>query len=187
MKSQKLILKFACCQFQYLDLRTHLKAKGWILYFRDGQPSLGDHIAIPLPASRILAHTRRAMPPVALGMELKSLGLVKRMRTAQFGQRNPDFAMVTRNLWKISSIGTRASGQPSTAANGRTLLCYSSAARHESRIAGIDRDDLLNSNLVLDVIEKRAKISIAKVQPEQGYRAFRRQWSRRNILRISLK
>jgi hypothetical protein len=73
------------------------------------------------------------------------------------------------------------------AANRRTLLCYSGAARHESQIAGIDRDDLLNSNLVLDVIEKRAKISIAKVQPEQGYRAFRRQWSRRNILRISLK
>jgi len=33
-------------------------------------------------------------------MELKSLGLVKRMKTAQFEQRNPDVAIVTQNLWR---------------------------------------------------------------------------------------
>jgi hypothetical protein len=37
---------------------------------------------MPLPASRIRANARRAICPVALGIELKSLGLAGRIRTA---------------------------------------------------------------------------------------------------------
>ena len=62
----------------------------------------------------------------------------------------------------------------------RTLLWQTGAARHQSQIVGIDRDDLLNhAGLVLDVIEKRGKVPIAVIQPEEGGIAIRWLWSRR--------
>ena len=67
---------------------------------------------------------------------------------------------------KTSSIGTRASEQPSTAANGR-LLWHTGAIRYRSQIPQIDRNDSLDTGLVVVVIEKRGEISIAVIQPEQ--------------------
>jgi len=41
---------------------------------------------------------------------------------------------------------------------------------------GIDRDDLLNdAGLVLDVIEKRGKVPIAVIEPDEGGIGIRRQ------------
>ena len=65
-----------------------------------------------------------------------------------------------------------------------TLFWYSSAARHETQIARIDRDELLDhATLVFQVIEKRGEIPIAVIQPEQGGITIRRQRFRRNTAR----
>src|SRR6267154_6557322 len=75
MKSEKIILKFLGCQFQDLDLCAHLKTNGRIATSSTVNPAPDRTASKPLPASRIRAHASRAIPPVALGIELKSSGM----------------------------------------------------------------------------------------------------------------
>src|SRR5260370_31948334 len=50
----------------------------------------------------------------------------------------------------------------------RPLFGRACGVRSEAQISGIDRDDLLYSAFVLDVIEKRCEIAVTVIQPEQG-------------------
>jgi hypothetical protein len=64
------------------------------------------------------------------------------------------------------------------------LFGCSSDVRIQAQIARIDRDDLLYSAFVLDVIEERSEIAVAAVQPAQGCVAIHWQRSRGSIARL---
>ena len=54
-----------------------------------------------------------------------------------------------------------------------TLFGCSSEVRIQAQIRRIDRDDLLYSACVFDVIEERSEIAVAAIQPSQGCIAIR--------------
>jgi hypothetical protein len=55
----------------------------------------------------------------------------------------------------------------------RALFGCSRDVRIEAQIPRIDRDDLLYSNFVFDVIEQRSEIAVAAIQSSQGGVAIR--------------
>ena len=65
-----------------------------------------------------------------------------------------------------------------------TLFGRSRVLRTQAQIPRIDRDDLLYSDFVFDVIEQRSEIAIAAIQPSQGCIAIRWQRSRGSIARL---
>ena len=66
----------------------------------------------------------------------------------------------------------------------RTLFGCSSDVRIQAQIPRIDRDDLLYSDFVFDVIEQRSEIAIAAIQSAQGCIAIRWQRPRGSIARL---
>ena len=65
-----------------------------------------------------------------------------------------------------------------------TLFGCSRDVRIEAQIPRIDRDDLLYSDFVFDVIEQRSEIAVAAIQPSQGCIAIHGQRSRGSIARL---
>ena len=64
------------------------------------------------------------------------------------------------------------------------LFGCSRDVRIQAQIARIDRDDLLYSDFVFDVIEQRSEIAVAAIQSSQGCIAIHWQRSRGSIARL---